>query len=429
MLRNTLKCAGLWALLFCVQVSAQHTQSGYSAIGIGEVNWGGYSQHAGMAGLGISYNSRFFLNNVNPALMATNLEAVFQLGLAVDNRLVTGNTPAGTRQYSTLAGGFKDLGFVLPIQYSRWNMGFGLTPYSTANYGFTTTKPDGPAGASIITSVKGRGGIDEVFWNNSFRMGRLMLGAKLLYRFGSIRTRDVFRLGKVINTPFSRSSIENRKSFSGIGASLGVAYKLKLKGKYEFLNFGSFYTLQSRISSRLLSTFQNRSLSGTVVKSDTLVNNVKSSLTLPSRFGLGISYEKAQSLTLGIDFITQNWTKYVGEKGADPAYGQSFRLAIGGEIIPNYQDLKILKRISYRLGVHYERTPFAVNGQGINDMGISVGASVPLNGFWGVSHLNLGLTFGRRGDIIEEKVREDYVRFNLGFSMQDITWFSRGKFD
>ena len=81
MLRNTLKYAGLlWALFFCGQVSAQHTQSSYSVIGVGEVNWGGYTQNASMGGLGVSYNSRFFLNNINPALMSTNLESVFQLG-------------------------------------------------------------------------------------------------------------------------------------------------------------------------------------------------------------------------------------------------------------------------------------------------------------------------------------------------------------
>lgn len=429
MLRNTLKYLGLLgALFFSVQVNAQHNQSSYSVIGIGEVNWGGYSHNASMGGLGISYNTRYFLNNINPALMSSNLESVFQLGLSVDSRTITGNTATGDQQYNSTTGGFKDLGFVLPIKYAKWNMGFGLSPYSTVNYGFTISDANGPQGSTILTNVEGRGGIDEVFWNNSFRLGNLQLGAKILFRFGSIQTQNLFVLDGVTNTPFGNSSVQELRNFSGAGASFGAAYKLKLADD-QALNLGSFYTTESKINSTLLSTLQNQALSGIIISADTLVDNVKTKLTLPARLGFGVSYEKFSSLVLGVDFMTQDWTKFIGENGTDPAYAKSFRLAIGGEIIPNYQDLKLLNRISYRFGVHYERTPYTVNNQDVNDIGINFGTSVPLSAFWGVSHVNLGVTFGRRGNITEERVRENYIKINLGFSIQDLTWFSRGKFD
>lgn len=418
----------MWALFFCVQVRAQHTQSSYSVIGIGEVNWGGYAQNASMGGLGLSYNTRFFVNNMNPALMSSNLESVFQLGLAIDSRNITGNTVNGDQSYSSLAGGFKEFGFVLPIKYSKWNMGFGLSPYSSVNYGFTLTDPNGPQGATTITEVDGSGGIDEVFWTNSLRFGNLTLGLKLGFLFGSIRNNNLFRLDGITQTPFGVSLVADRKNYSGLNTTAGIAYKLNLKDD-KFLNFGAAFTPETKINSTQLSTLQNQSTNGVVLSADTLIDNRKAKVTMPGRFGVGISYEKFQTFVLGVDFLTQDWTQYIGENGADPAYGRAFRLAVGGEIVPNYQDLKLKNRISYRFGVHYERTPYTVNAQDVNDIGLNLGASVPLSAFWGVSHVNLGVTFGRRGNITNERIRENYIKINLGFSLQDLTWFSRGKFD
>ncbi len=430
MLRNTIKYGGLiWALFFCWQLNAQHTQSGYSAIGIGEVNWGGYAQNASMGGLGLSYNTRFFLNNMNPALMSSNYESVFQLGLSLDSRSVTGNTGTGNETYSTTAGGFKDFGFVLPIKYAKWNMGFGLTPYTTVNYGFTTENANGPDGSTAIAEVEGRGGIDKVFWTNSFRIGKnFQLGLEFGFLFGSLQTDDLFFLEGLTATAFGNSLVQERRSYSGVNTTLGLAYKLPLK-ENQFLNFGGVFTPETKINQTRLSTLQNQSGNGIVFSSDTLVNNLETKTTLPGRLGFGISYEKSQALMLGVDFQTQDWTQYLDNGVSNQAYGKSFRLAIGGEIIPNYQDLKLSKRISYRFGVHYERTPYLINNQDVNDIGINLGTSVPLSAFWGVSHVNLGVTFGRRGNITEDRIRESYFRINLGFSIQDLTWFARGKFD
>lgn len=429
MLRNTIKYIGLLgALFFCGQVSAQHNQSSYSVIGIGEVNWGGYTQNGAMGGIGISHNSRFFLNNINPALMSSNFESVFQLGFGLDSRTVTGNTSTGNQSYGTTAGGFKDFGFVLPIKYAKWNMGFGLSPYTTVNYGFTLTG-SGPEGSSTTTEVSGRGGIEEVFWTNSLRFNRLQLGLKFSYLFGAISTENLFSLDGLTQTAFGNSLVSDRNNYSGANATLGAAYQHQLS-ETRFLNFGAFYTPETQLNSTRLSTLQNLSAGGVIFSADTLIDNVRNKITLPARMGFGISYEKFQAILIGLDFQTQDWTQYITESGdTDPAYGQSFRLAIGGEYLPNYQDLKLLRRISYRFGVHYERTPYVINGQDVNDIGINLGASVPLAAFWGVSYVNLGVTFGRRGDITDDRVRENYFRINLGFSIQDVTWFSRGKFD
>ena len=93
------------SLLFLIvqNASAQYDQSSYSIIGLGNLNWGGYSHNAGMAGLGLTYNSKFFLNNTNPALAASNYEAVFQAGATLDYRGISNNT----NTYTSSSGGLK----------------------------------------------------------------------------------------------------------------------------------------------------------------------------------------------------------------------------------------------------------------------------------------------------------------------------------
>jgi hypothetical protein len=104
---------------------------------------------------------------------------------------------------------------------------------------------------------------------------------------------------------------------------------------------------------------------------------------------------------------------------------------LGTEYIPNAeQPTKLINVTSFRFGIHYEKTPFLISNEVVNDFGINFGVSVPLSSFWGLSHLNVGATLGQRGNISTTGlVRENYVKLNLGFSLQDITWFSKQRFN
>jgi len=116
-----------------------------------------------------------------------------------------------------------------------------------------------------------------------------------------------------------------------------------------------------------------------------------------------------------------------GQTGSE--FGDAFRIAVGGELLPNYEVSKAGPRITYRFGVHYERTPYLVNSQEVNDFGINFGTSLPLSGIWGVSNVNLGATFGNRGNVTDGLIRENYLKLSIGFSLQDQTWFARQKYN
>ena len=411
-------------LLATVAALAQHTQSSYSPLGLGDMNYGGAAHQQAMGGLGISYNSRLYLNNINPALLGANESSIFQLGMAYDSRTYT----QGTTKFSSNAGGFTDFSFSLPIKYRKWNMAVGFSPVTSIRYSFNTIV-DGPEGSSEINTSNNKGGINEAFVTNGFRLGNLMLGAKLSYLFGSIENENRYFLGNTNTIPYATTALNERLNFSDVTANLGIAYKLKVS-ENNFLNLGAFYALEANISTNNFTSLQNETLDGRVIERDTLVNDVKGEMMMPRRIGFGISYEKLSKFVVGFDFQSQDWTGFTRFDGStNQNFGEAFKLSVGGEIMPNALGRNYLGRVNYRFGVHYEQTPYLIDGQEINDIGINFGASLPLNAIWGLSNMNVGFTLGRKGKTGNGLIKENYFKISLGFSVQDVSWFSRGKFD
>lgn len=410
------------------EASAQYDQSSYSIIGLGTVNWGGYSHNASMGGFGVTYGDRLFLNSLNPALGAVNLEAVFQTGASLDIRQYT----QGQSTHNTTTGGFKDFGLNLPIKLGKWNMGLSLSPYSAVNYGFINRdEGGGPEGSTTVIEVGGTGGIDKLSWTNSFKLNNLMIGVDAQFLFGSIQKEDLFFLEGLSQVGFGNSVVNRRKSFHNLSFGVGAVYQIPLAERTR-INIGGFYHPEIEVRQNTLVTFENQTQTGVAFRTDTLVFDEldKKTVLIPQKFGFGISYEKTRALTIGLDFLSQDWSGYRDEEGvAETAYGNSYRMVLGGSFVPNYQSRKLLSLTTFRFGAHYEQTPFLVNNETIDDIGLSLGASFPMNAFWGQAHLNIGATIGRRGSVANSLVRENYFKVHLGFSLQDVTWFTRQRFN
>ena len=109
------------------------------------------------------------------------------------------------------------------------------------------------------------------------------------------------------------------------------------------------------------------------------------------------------------------------------AYGKYGSVSLGGYFIPNYNSFSnYAKRIVYRGGLRYEKTGLVVNGESINDMGVTVGFGLPITGVF--SNVNLGLELGKKGTTKANLVEENYSKFSVGFSLND-KWFVKSKFN
>lgn len=416
------------SLFLFKEASAQYDQSSYSVIGVGTPSWGGFSHNAAMGGFGVTHNGRYFVNSINPALLASNYEAVFQLGTSIDVR----NFRQGEESYSVTTGGLKDFGMSLPIKFAKWNLGLSLTPYSAVSYSFTSrNEGGGPDGTTPVVEVNGAGGLDEFAVTNAFKLKNFQLGIKASLIFGSIQKEDRFFLDGITDTGFGNSVVNLTKSFNGAALTIGGLYKLPV-GENKTLNIGGFYNPQVSIRQNRLIVLENQAGAGVVFSQDTVVNDrsEKRTIDLPQKLGFGISYTNGSKFTIGVDYQSQAWSDYRNQNGeAENSYGQAYKAVLGGEFVPDVTSVKLLSLTRVRFGIHFEQTPFVINNETINDLGISLGGSFPLNAFWGRAHLNVGATIGQRGRQSDTLVRENYFKINLGFSVQDLTWFARQKFN
>jgi cytolysin (calcineurin-like family phosphatase) len=76
--------------------------------------------------------------------------------------------------------------------------------------------------------------------------------------------------------------------------------------------------------------------------------------------------------------------------------------------------------------LEFLQTPYYINQTTINDLGINFGASIPVNQ---LSLMNLAVKVGQRGTTSAGLIRENYVNFTLGFSLNDNTWFYKRVFE
>ena len=78
------------------------------------------------------------------------------------------------------------------------------------------------------------------------------------------------------------------------------------------------------------------------------------------------------------------------------------------------------------MGLEWMRTPYFINETTINDIGINFGTSIPVNN---LSLVNMALKLGRRGTVDNGLIREAYVNFSFGFSINDNSWFYKRVFE
>lgn len=77
------------------------------------------------------------------------------------------------------------------------------------------------------------------------------------------------------------------------------------------------------------------------------------------------------------------------------------------------------------MGLQYEKTPFMVNNESVDDFGITFGLSLPIAN---ASSIHTSFLLGQRGNIENGLIRERYFRFSLGVTFND-RWFQRVKYD
>ena len=159
------------------------------------------------------------------------------------------------------------------------------------------------------------------------------------------------------------------------------------------------------------------------------IENISSSgdrVRLPLSAGLGFSLLKGNRWLFCADYSLQQWSDF-SFLGASDSLQDSWKVTAGIQFTPNERAIKsYYKLIQYRIGFHYEQGFLKLNGQNKNDMGVSVGFGLPIRKAGTLLHFTLDA--GKRGTTVANLIQERYLKFTIGFTIND-RWFVKPKYD
>jgi hypothetical protein len=427
--------------------------SPYSRLGIGDLTDQFFAAQGGMGGLGAAFYDDYHMNIANPASLARLKEAAFEVGLYSEYNVLTDAT-GQNEQLKTWNGNLRYLSLGFPLKNPinevldqkkkkvRWGMNFTLLPYSNVNYNIQTLTDQaiGDTLTSVNFSNQGSGGTYKIMWGNAVNIKNFSAGINLGYFFGKIEN------DKIVTFPDLQFSNDNFFTddflVGGFTWNLGVQYDHVLATKedsnvpIEFITIGLSGNSRNKFNltrNRFWST--RNSTIGTL---DTILSVSGSETTentgyLPGEVAIGVMYTKVNKMRFGVDFKFQSWSEYINDLVAaadsDRDNVNVWRLGIGGEYVPDARSYnKYLKKVRYRFGAFYSKDPRSIQDDHLLKYGATVGFGLPVILPQGKkSFVNLAFELGQIG--LADALTRTYFKINLGFTLNDNTWFFKRKFN
>ena len=415
----------LSTILLISEGFGQNSASTYSALGIGEFNYGGQIQNQGMGGLGISFGTGWSANAVNPALTTRNTIFNFQASLNYKRIDVANDTESSLVD----GGGLSYLAISLPVKTGKFTAGMGLGQISSINYRLKVDSPIANSALIANNYLEGDGGISEAYVNFGYLVAKnLSIGVHGSYLFGSsIRSNQLLVFDQKGVEVGRASEYYERISVSDVALKVGAHYFFKTSEKSN-LHLGAIYQTFGDVNGTAFAKLAPiGQASSPKTDGDLIANNERGNIYLPSRYGFGVSYEKNNKFVIGLEGQMQDFAQYRNFFGEPLSLQAAQKVGLGFQIVPDFTDFdKLLNRSTYRMGLEWMRTPYFINQTTINDIGINFGTSIPVNQ---LSLVNMAMKVGRRGTVDNGLIREAYVNFSLGFSLNDNSWFYKRVFE
>ena len=428
-------------MTICVLSFAQDGTYGayspYSIYGVGDISKEGTAYNKSMGGVGIATRNRRFINYLNPAAVTARDSLAFMADFGISEK----NTLYHQGDMKSAKNTFNIYDFILsfPIWRSSAFM-VGITPFSDVGYDFSRVETDkniiGNTG-NITYSSYGKGSVYQAFIGAGATFWkRLSVGAEMIYYFGNI--------DKVTNMDYTNSSYRSVNSghdltVRGVTGKFGLQYEQRLGGNVSMI-VGATYRMKTNVKGYSTSyRFANQSsVSDTLsYRVDTLAQN---NIGFGDELGVGLSIKGGEQWSVEFNYLRSDWTKSGFESVGgfssvssrpntqnavfSSTVSQSFR--VGFELVPNRNDIRYyFKRCSYRAGFYYDKSYYKLNGENVNNMGITIGVTLPV--FRWYNGISIGVDFGQRASTRNNMIREQYVMFNLGFNIHDI-WFQKTQY-
>ena len=410
-------------LFVCISVGSfaqNHLNSPYSRFGMGDIMPRTSASVTAMGGTGYTFQSATAINFINPAsyMGFDTLSFLLDAGFSWKNHTLFAET---TQKGNTFQFDYLSIGFSIA---RWWKTALGVQPYSVMNYStITEFKNDSLKHTRIYI---GNGGINEVFWGNSFKLFKnFSLGVNASFLFGTYSKNRIIE--EWSDNDFFNAKIENSNKIKGAVVTVGTQYFIPIKDKGE-LGLGLVYTppipIQATENS-VISTYKGTEIN--VIQIDTLyrIEPQKRSHTMPTQIGGGISWGKKDNYFIGVDFTWKNWSRYKIDNVKD-SLSDAYKISIGGSYTPNYMSNKYFSRMTFCLGANVGQTHLFLAGEHLKHFGVNFGLLFPLKKT--KSGFGLILEYGQMGTTKNNLIKENYFTATINLRLHE-RWYQRKKLD
>ncbi|GHU87816.1 membrane protein [Bacteroidia bacterium] len=399
-----------------VSLSAQNnTNSPYSRYAYGVLSDQAFGGQRAMGGIGFGLRDPKMINPLNPASFSSVDSMTFMLDLGITGQLAWFNDQGNKDK--KFNGNIEYIAMQFPL-YKDLGMGVGFKPISYVgyNYGFTTPKDNNYV---TYTSYTGTGGLNQVYGALSYNFfKRFSVGVNAGYIFGNIKHDRQVTSNDATDMV---TSLSDTLQSSGFTYDLGIQYTHPLN-KDSRIVLGATYTPKTKFNGKVMKTgITYNSSSGVISYSDREVN-YDYGFQLPQSFGIGATYTKLNKLTVGADFLLQQWADAEYESKKDTLNNRT-KFNAGLEYIPDSRSKNFFKRMKYRAGGYYSDSYVKVQGYGYKEYGASVGIGIPM--IDDRSRLNITFEYVTIRPELKTLIDEQYFKFTVSYTFNELWFFKR----
>lgn len=379
------------ALLFCAILPLNAGNSIFSYDGYPTQYFG--NDIYGM-GMGDSGSSDVFRNNTgygNPALHNASNRSLFATGILLGYNAYQSLDAEGDK-HSFLDNSLDLPYFSISLPLKRHRLGFQFNSYAS---GVVNNQREFLAPDS--TEITEKQVMDRYLYRAdliySVNLGHHNLGISGNYYFG----HDVRQFSQ--DGAFGLYDTEEEVARSFKNPSLTLGYILH----YEKWSAGLSYNLGG--------TLKGEEVRSSIHEEE---DPVDYDYTLPPQAGIGITVLPRPEFKVSADFHYEPWSDVDAAK-----YTDSWKLGMGVayEPLADNHDSVLLK-FPLRGGFSYRTLPFRSNDKAVDELALTLGLSFPLKG--DVNRIDLGFQYLNRGNLEQNKLRDNSFLLMLGFTGFDI---------
>jgi hypothetical protein len=392
-------------VLTALQYSARAAGgSNYTIFGIGDLRLAGDARSNALGYTGVGVADGLSLNVNAPATWSRITETRLDASLLHESFRSTDGNKTLTLSITNFSGA----ALAVPVSQR-----FGITivgsmkPYSNKDYDVFTSGSQ--QGMDYVVNHEGNGGLGRAQIGVSLSPFPLIAaGASFNYIFGSLENSRT-----LLPTTFGYEGgkTTGRTSTNAISGTIGVL----VRGAGTPFALLKPFSVGAVLTTKSYLKAEGEFLFEFPAEADT-VDVTVSDIPLPVAVGVGASCQLGERWLIAADMFAQAWgsvTLAVPTRDA-VLYGIGIERSPAREPGATFWD-----RLAIRIGSYYHQTYYVVNGEGIDEWGVTGGFGIP---FSGENRLNVSVEYGGRGKTGNNLIREDIFRLTFGLSLSEL-WF------